>query len=194
MLVTTENHEHNINYRVMSPDDFYAVITLATDVHGEGYIDPQSITKWFNRGLLNNINASFVAYHNEVLVGFRLTFACDTWLIDQWCTPDLWEIPTDKVCYFKCNTVDENFRGYGIGSQLLKLSINAAKQQGALAGISHLWRESPENSAVNYFSKCGGELIKDHPDRWNELSQQGYCCPICEDDCHCTAAEMIIRF
>ena len=194
MQNTTVTHSANIIYREMSVDDFSAVIDLATLVHGEGYIDQTSIQQWFNKGIRHSINASFVAYSQDKLVGFRLTYACQQWQIDQWCSPELWQIPADNVCYFKCNTVDEHFRGYGIGSALLSLSITAAKKQGAFAGVSHLWRESPGNSAVKYFSKCGGKLIKNHPERWNELSKQGYICPVCDNSCHCVAAEMLITF
>lgn len=194
MTPSNINTDNTISYREISPADFSAIITLATFVHGEGYLDDNTIKQWFKKGIRDNINASFVAYHQDKLVGFRLTYACQQWFIDQWCTPELWQITPEKVCYFKCNTVDENYRSYGIGSQLLKLSIAAAEKQGAIAGISHLWRQSPGNSAVKYFSKCGGILIKDHPDRWNELSHQGYCCPICQHDCHCVAAEMMIKF
>lgn len=191
-LVSTSRH--CITYRTISPNDFTAVIALATNVHGEGYIDDQLIQQWVKQGISHGINASFVAYNGNTLVGFRLTYACQQWTIDQWCSTDLWLTAADKVCYFKCNTVDEKYRGYGVGSQLLTLSIAAAKKQGASAGVSHLWRESPGNSAVKYFSKCGGILIKDHPDRWNELSQKGYDCPVCEQHCHCVAAEMMITF
>lgn len=194
MSLLKSNAKHTINYREMLPDDFNAIIILATQVHGEGYLDNDTIKKWYAKGINNSINASFVAYSENKLIGFRLTFACQQWAIDQWCTPELWEVVTDQVCYFKCNTVDESYRGYGVGSQLLTLSIKAAKAQGAIAGVSHLWRESPGNSAVNYFSKCGGVLIMDHPERWNELSQHGYVCPICDNDCHCIAAEMMIKF
>jgi len=103
-------------------------------------------------------------------------------------------VPQDKCCYFKCNTVDENYRGLGIGKTLLQLSIETAKKQGAAAGVSHLWKESPNNSAVTYFARCGGELINYHPGKWNEDSQQGYNCILCGYDCHCEAAEMIIYF
>ena len=70
----------------------------------------------------------------------------------------------------------------------------AAKGQGATAGVSHLWKQSPGNSAVKYFSKNGGTLIKEHADRWRELSLAGYDCPICSNDCRCEAAEMMITF
>lgn len=183
-----------INYRAMTPADFPKVIRLATHVHGEGYMDKASAVQWFNQGIKNNINSNFVAYDGEVLVGFRITFSPQQWQLDQWCSPKSWPINQENVCYFKCNTVDEHYRGYGIGSTLLKHSISAVKQQGAKAGVSHLWMQSPGNSAVKYFTKCGGVLIKKHPDRWNALSQQGYCCPVCINDCHCSAAEMLITF
>jgi GNAT superfamily N-acetyltransferase len=183
-----------IHYRPLEAADFDASIALATKVHGAGYIDKQTMHKWYEKGLKGGINSSFVAYDEQVLVGFRLTFSIKQWHIDQWCSPNLWPVNTEQVCYFKCNTVNENYRGFGVGSQLLTLSISAAKKQGALAGISHLWRQSPGNSAVKYFTKCGGQLIKDHPDRWHKISTEGYDCTICHFDCHCVAAEMLIVF
>lgn len=186
--------KNEIHFKPMSNSDFSAVIKLATEVHGEGYIDNIKIKQWFDKGVTQNINANYVAYYNDLLVGFRLTFAANCWEPDEWCTPDQWKINPKHVCYFKCNTVDENYRNYGIGSKLLALSIESAKKQGARAGVSHLWKQSPNNSAVNYFTRCGGRLVKEHPNRWFELSKNGYECPICGFTCRCEAAEMIIRF
>ena len=199
MTIHNEEEKSQVSYREMQPVDFSAVIALGTAVHGAGYIDDSIIITWYQKGLLKTseseeVNANFVAYYNEKLIGFRLTYAINQWEVDQWCSPELWPQPSNKVCYFKCNTVDENYRGYGVGSQLLKLSTQAAVKQGATAGVSHLWKQSPGNSAVKYFTKCGGILIKEHADRWNELSKQGYECPECENECHCAAAEMIINF
>lgn len=185
---------NDIFYRTITPEDYDAVIALGTQVHGAGYIDENNIKQWVQQGIKNGINASFVAYHQDKLVGFRLTYAVGQWQIDKWCSPQLWQVDPQSVCYFKCNTVDENYRGYGIGSHLLKLSIAEAVKQGAQAGISHLWMQSPGNSAVKYFAKCGGKLIKEHPDKWNEWCAHGYVCPICGTDCHCSAAEMMISF
>ena len=183
-----------ITYRNIEPIDFTASIVLATTVHGDGYIDEKIISTWYKKGLKDNINTGFVAYDKDKLVGFRLTYAVEQWQVDNWCSPELWQVAVDQVCYFKCNTVDENYRGHGIGGELLKRSITEAKKQGALAGISHLWMQSPGNSAVRYFTKCGGKLITEHPDRWHEMSKQGYDCPVCHFNCHCVAAEMIIHF
>lgn len=183
-----------LKYQQLTPTDFKQIIRLATEVHGANYVDETSMQAWYEKGIKNDINSGFVVYHEEKLVGFRITYAAGQWPIDEWCSTELWPVSKEHVCYFKCNTVDENYRGHGIGSELLKRSIAAIKQQGAMAGVSHLWRPSPGNSAVKYFTKCGGILIKDHPDRWHAMSVAGYECPICHNDCHCVAAEMMIIF
>ncbi|KGJ90676.1 GNAT family N-acetyltransferase [Colwellia psychrerythraea] len=188
------NLKDNIDYFPLTLEYFSQVITLANLVHGEGYLDIDKLVKWTDKGTINNINCSFVAVLDNKVIGFRSTYSANTWQIDQWCSPDLWQVDSKKCCYFKCNTVDEKHRGLGIGKQLLKLAIEAAKKQGAQAGISHLWKQSPNNSAVSYFTKCGGKLITSHPDKWNEESKQGYNCILCGHDCHCEAAEMIIYF
>lgn len=183
-----------LEYKNLTPDDFEKVITLGNFVHGDGYLTAQNIRDWYAKGISNNINSGFVVYDGEKLVGFRITYAPSKWTVDQWSSPDLWRVTQDKVCYFKCNTVDEEYRGHGIGGQLLTLSIKASKKQGAMAGVSHLWKQSPGNSAVKYFTKCGGELVKIHPNKWHQDSINGYNCILCGFDCHCEAAEMIIYF
>lgn len=209
---------HNISYEKLTPAYFKQVIELANKVHGTGYLNDKSMADWAARGISttnkdeidkrSNIhNCSYVALlnspsntgteHQEIapqLVGFRITFTADKWQADQWCTPKSWHVPKNQCCYFKCNTVDDRYRGLGIGKKLLQLSIQAAKKQGAQAGIAHLWKQSPNNSAVAYFMHCGGELINYHPDKWNKDSKEGYLCTLCGNDCHCEAVEMIIRF
>lgn len=185
-------------YQPLTVEYFSAVIKLGNQVHGDGYLTDEKVRQWTDKGMrsLNGeaINTSFVAYLDGQLVGFRITFAAGNWPVDKWCSPELWQVPESSCCYFKCNTVDENYRGLGIGKELLLLAIQAAKRQGAKAGISHLWKQSPNNSAVNYFTRCGGQHIASHPGKWNEESKQGYDCVLCGFDCQCEAAEMIIYF
>ncbi len=183
-----------IKYSPLTAEYFPQVIILANQVHGDGYLDLESLKQWTEKGIVNDINSSFVALLNDKVVGFRSTYSAKFWQIDQWCSPDLWQVDSEKCCYFKCNSVDAKYRGLGIGKKLLQLAIEAVVQQGAVAGISHLWKQSPNNSAVSYFTKCGGNLIKSHPNRWNEASEQGYNCILCGNDCHCEAAEMVIYF
>ncbi|TPH15030.1 GNAT family N-acetyltransferase [Litorilituus lipolyticus] len=189
---------NEINYHPLTAEYYQQVIDLGNSVHGDGYLDSNKIVLWTNKGISQingeTVNTNFVALHQDKVVGFRITYSAKQWPIDQWCSPSLWQVPQEQCCYFKCNTVNEQYRGKGIGKKLLMLAIEAAKKQGAVAGISHLWKQSPNNSAVKYFTHCGGKHIASHVGKWNEESKQGYCCVICGYDCQCEAAEMIIYF
>ncbi|NRB22880.1 GNAT family N-acetyltransferase [Shewanella sp.] len=181
--------------QTLSPEHFTAVISLGNQVHGDGYLDEATLATLYQKGIKDEINANFVAHQDGKLIGFRLTYAPGNWQTDKWCTPHAWGIEPRRVCYFKCNTVAEPNRGVGIGGKLLSASIAATKRQGAIAGVSHLWKQSPNNSAVKYFTKAGAVLIKEHPDKWNDPKEHpDYICVICGADCHCTACEMLLIF
>lgn len=179
----------------LSPKHFEDVIKLGNIVHGDNYLNTHDLQEMYQQGLVEDHNLSFVAYDKTTIVGFRITFAPNQWSIDKWCTPSGWQHPSNSVCYFKSIAIDDTYRGFGLGGKLLTASIEEAKKVGAEAGIAHLWRQSPGNSAVKYFTKAGGRLVNDHPDRWNQSHYgDGYICPVCADDCHCVAAEMILDF
>ncbi|GAB3011997.1 GNAT family N-acetyltransferase [Bowmanella dokdonensis] len=185
----------DIQYQQLTPDHFDRLLALANHVHGDNYLDMPSLQKLYNAGLKNDLNASWVALDDDRLVGFRLTLAAGNWQPDKWCSPSLWPVPRQEVCYFKCNTVDASYRAAGIGSKMLKLSVGEAAKQGAKAGLAHIWMASPGNSAFKYFSKCGGKLVKEHPGKWQEnCINDGYVCPVCGTECDCVAAEMILQF
>lgn len=191
----SRNINQQVEYHQLCPDHFASIIALGNQVHGDNYLDHDSLTRYYHRGIFQGINASWVALLDGQLIGFRLTFAPSQWKLDEWCTTDDWPVSSDKVCYFKCNTVSENCRGLGVGSTLLQHSINSVKAQGGLAGVAHIWAESPGNSAFKYFSKCGGSLIKKHPRKWDiHCIEDNYLCPICGNRCYCTALEMMVVF
>ena len=180
-------------------DDFAAVIALGNKINGANYLDEHVCEKILQGSIKNGLNCSYVAYAiergDEEASAFRLTYAPGQWDIDTWFCPDKWKVPQDKVCLFKSNMVDEAYRGQGLGPLLLKHSMETTKQQGAVAGITHIWMQSPNNSAYKYFTKAGGEVVVIHPDRWhNDFSDFGYVCTICGEDCHCDGAEMILYF
>ena len=185
-----------IEYQQLAPRHFDAIVTLGNRVHGDNYIDNQGIRDLYERSWQDDVNASWVAIDDSgKLLGFRLTVASNHWQPDQWCTPAQWGVNPEHVCYFKCNTVDELARGKGVGSSLLRRSIASAQQQGAIAGLAHIWLASPNNSAYGYFSACGGELVKKHPNKWQiRCIEDGYECPVCKALCTCTATEMILKF
>ncbi|GAB5381490.1 MAG: hypothetical protein Alis3KO_33900 [Aliiglaciecola sp.] len=184
-----------IEYHSLAPEHFDRIIALGNQVHGDNYLDQRSIKQLYENSFDRRINASYVSVIGDELVGFRLTIAAPHWQTDKWCSPEKWNVSPEQVCYFKCNTVSDAYRGHGVGSNLLNLSIQKAKLQGAKAGLAHIWLASPGNSAFRYFSKCGGELIAKHPGKWRHMSiEDGYCCPVCPDICECVAAEMLLTF
>ncbi|MEE2000587.1 GNAT family N-acetyltransferase [Alkalimonas sp. MEB108] len=176
--------------------DEKSLLILANKVHGAGYLNKATLQDYLQRGLSAGLNASFVAYLDGQLVGYRLSFSAGKWQTDEWCSQSLWPVAANEMAYFKSVAVDPSVQGKGIGSSLLQASIQVLQQQGAKAGLAHLWMQSPGNSAVRYFTKAGGRLLAVHQDRWLELSLQssGYDCPVCGHQCHCTAAEMVLEF
>jgi predicted GNAT family acetyltransferase len=207
----------SVIYTQLAPHHFDAVITLGNEVHGDNYLDISQMKDIYERSWAGNVNASWVAFlpkqaksiispeeqqnnsskhtSDGYLVGFRLTIAPRNWTPDKWCTPEHWGHRQEQVCYFKCNTVDSSIRGQGVGSSLLRKSIESAKAQNAHAGVAHIWMQSPQNSAFGYFEASGGELVKEHPNKWQIHSiEDGYDCPVCESVCCCVASEMIIHF
>lgn len=185
----------SIRIRPLTIPYFSQVIALGNHVHGDGYLDAEMMHQIATKGSKDGINANFVALDDKRLIGFRLTYAPGSWTFDRWCTPASWSVPPEQLCYFKCNTVAKEYRGQGVGGSLLRASIAATKKQGAIGGLSHLWKQSPDNSAVGYFTRAGGRLIKEHPNRWsNNPDHPDYVCVLCGESCHCTACEMLLLY
>lgn len=185
---------------------FQGVIDLGNQVHGDAYLTDEIIQGIYTKGLKDDINCSFVMLDlsetdnsNESrpkVIGFRLTYAPTNWHLDEWCSPEKWQLPIEQMCYFKSSTVDADYRGFGVAKKMLQESIEVAKKQGAKGGLCHTWMQSPGNAAYHYFVKCGGQHLKTYPNRWLEDSYAGYRCIVCGEDayCHCDAGEMILYF
>lgn len=173
---------------------FLPVIALANQVHGDNYLDYANLQQMQQQGIKHGLNASLVALDDtDTVVGYRLSFAAGQWQLDQWCSPGLWPVAPENMAYFKSVAVSAALRGQGIASTLLKASAQVLAQQGAQAGLAHIWRESPGNAAERYFSYAGAKRVKVHPDRWRHLSEHaGYECPRCGALCRCSAAEMVL--
>lgn len=182
-------------YRPMTAADQAAVLRVANEVHGDNYLTESLFHDYLARAQHGAINLNWLAFVDDELVGVRITFAPGHWPTDDQTTPAEWPVPAAQMCYFKCAAVLESARGLGVGRGLLMHSITAAQQLGCRAGLAHIWLQSPNNSAFAYFSKCGGQLIREHKRRWLALSlEEGYHCPVCDGDCYCTAAEMVLPF
>lgn len=175
---------------------FTDLIRLANAVHGDNYLNPASLLQMHQQGIKQGMNASFVALDEQQnVLGYRISFAAGQWQADKWCSQNLWPVAIADMAYFKSIAVCEKQRGKRIASTLLAKSVAVLKQQGAKAGLAHIWRECPGNAAERYFSQAGGNVLAIHPQRWRHLSETvGYDCPICENVCLCSAAEMLLQF
>lgn len=180
----------------LEPQYFLAVIELANQVHGDKYLNLTDLQQMHLQGIKMGINASFIALNTQQnVVGYRVSFAAGQWQTDKWCSQSLWPVDLADMAYFKSVAVSAVERGQGIGSKMLLASIQALRQQGAKAGLAHIWRQSPDNSAERYFTRAGGTILAIHPERWRHLSETiGYTCPMCDKLCQCSAAEMVLQF
>jgi GNAT superfamily N-acetyltransferase len=189
----------DLRFYDLREDDFDDIIRLGIAVHGDNYVGHAMLDKIYRESCSLGLCCSKVVYTGPrkrgQLVGFRLTYAPGQWEIDEWCSTKKWRVPPEKVCYFKSNTVDADYRCQGIGAALLELSIATVKQMGAVAGITHIWMRSPGNSAYRYFRKAGGKDVRVWPARWvDDYEAFGYECSHCGKDCDCPGTEMILFF
>lgn len=175
--------------------DFEDITNLSDKVFGISYIDIDQLCDIHTKTAVDNISSSFTLFDNGNIVGFRLTYAPETWYEHSaYLSPDKWKVPLENICYFKTNCVHPDYSGKGLGSKLLQTSIEASKRQGAKAGLTEVWLNSPHNSAYKCFSKVGGEVINIYQDRWNSYHTPNKPCVRCRNICNCLAAEMIIYF
>jgi GNAT superfamily N-acetyltransferase len=185
-------------------DDFDRIIELGDLVQGKNYLNYDTISKIHGMSYSRGTCCSYVMYdqprEKRNLIGFRLTYGPGLWVPDEWCSVDAWGVAPEKVCYFKSNTIHPDYQGKGIGPAMLDVSIEAVKQMGAEAGVTHIWLETPNKSAYRYFAKTGAETLWIWPGRWkNDLETYGYQCVVCCADgqvrpCRCHAAEMMLYF
>lgn len=177
--------------------DIAKIMDLSVLVYGENFQDLEYYVDILAKSEKDGVSCSFVGYDDlsEDLIAYRLTYAPGNWEPGQWSTPGLWGAPPEKVCYFSGNVVHPDRQGRGIGSMMIARSIEAVILQGGVAGVAHVWKESPGNAAYKCFTKAGGEIIKNHIDMYlGDFEKYGTICAVDGADCHCTGIEMIINF
>jgi ribosomal protein S18 acetylase RimI-like enzyme len=157
---------------------------------GKNYYSLSDLQDVLKKSQTDGLNASFLAWSDERLVGVRLTLAPSTWIRPGLrVTPEKWKVDPEKVGYFKSLFVDEEFRAHGLGQKLSAESKKILEQQGALAIVSHSWLESPNNSSQRYLLNAGFVEVARHEKFWEPID---YECTRCSPRrCECTAIEMI---
>ena len=153
---STDNNE----YCQLDPSHFEALIVLANQVHGDNYLNYQQLSHYYQLGIKNEINASWVAIQNGRLVGFRLTFAPQQWDLDQWCSTVKWPCQPQQVCYFKCTQLTKQCAAKAL-AQPCYFTRNSVKQQGG--SLVWLYLGTVRAIVRTNISLSGGKIIKQHP-------------------------------
>ncbi len=160
---------------------------------GENYYSMEELEKVISFSKQDGLNASLLAFVDNELAAVRLTYAPGVWVDSQrGVTPLKWDLPKERVSYFKSLFVAEKFQQKGLGRELSKKSIEIIKQMGAQAVVCHSWLESPGNSSQKYLLKMDFKPVHTHERYWYEID---YLCTRCNPNrCVCTAVEMIKYF
>lgn len=68
-----------VHYCPMTAADHAAVIRLANEVHGDNYLNDESLADYAAKGTVGDVNLNWLAWLGDELIGIRLTFAPGTW-------------------------------------------------------------------------------------------------------------------
>lgn len=194
--------DRTYNIRFLQEKDFENIIKLGNSIFGDNHLTQDNLKSILKKSTKDNKNCSFILTLNEGdgierFIGFRLTYAPGQW-IDSYdsnleLSLDKWGFDSEKTAYMKINALDEQFRGLGFGRMLLDRAIAETRRMGAEAAVAHIWMNSPNNSAYNYFSRAGGRVVKLYPSYFTYHAKDNPCIR-CGFPCECLAAEMIIDY
>lgn len=175
----------------MRAEDIELAKDFADQTIGLDYYSTRELGDIFERSQLHGEVCSLVLEDkNGQLRGIRITFPPGRWSHGkgEGLTPSAWNISPTNTAYFQSLFIDPKLAHQGWGTRMSLESIKILQRLGALAIVSHSWKESPNDSSGIYLRSLGFKLIATHPFYWREVN---YVCPRCGKPCLCTAEEMI---
>ncbi|MNJ93306.1 Acetyltransferase (GNAT) family protein [compost metagenome] len=177
--------------RRLEHKDLPAVKLFTDKTIGENYYTLEELESCFQKSISNNIMCSFVLVDGDGIKGFRLAYPPGQWSKGKGSKlrPELWKVPLEKAAYFQSLFLSDEVQGQGWGPKLSAAAIEAFKQLGTQAIVTHAWKESPNNSSIRYLTKQGFTSVATHPEYWIDVD---YVCVRDGNPCRCTAEEMIL--
>jgi GNAT superfamily N-acetyltransferase len=171
-------------------DDLEVVKRFTDCWIGNEYYSEHDLREILKQSSKDGCSSCFLAWHGQTLIGVRLSLAPSHWMNSSVKSyPELWNIESHLVGYFKSLFIHGEFRGQGIGKKLSDLAIAILRRQGAKAIVTHSWLESPDNSSQSYLLAAGFTEVGRHQRFWEPID---YHCLRCGPErCQCTAVEMI---
>lgn len=180
-----------MNIRALELRDLPAVKEFTDKVIGLNYFRLEELQDCYRKSLSQGVMCSFILENQQgTIQGLRLAYPPGSWSKGKGSKlrPDLWKVPLDRVAYFQSLFLSEEAQGEGWGPNLSEAALERFRKLGALAVITHAWKESPNNSSIRYLTKFGFVSVATHPEYWIEID---YECVLDGNPCRCTAEEMI---
>lgn len=180
-----------MHIRPLEIKDLPHVKAFTDKVIGLNYFRLEELEDSYKKSLREGVMCSFVLIDDaDNVQGLRLAYPPGTWSKGKGSKlrPDLWKAPLERVAYFQSLFLSEQAQGAGWGPRLSEAALACFKKLGALAVVTHAWKESPNNSSIRYLTKFGFESVATHPEYWIDVD---YECVLDGKPCRCTAEEMI---
>lgn len=177
--------------RKLELNDLESVRVFTDKGIGKNYFSAEELRANFEKSSFAGVMCSFVLVDDaDQIMGLRLAYPPGAWSKGKGnkLRPDLWNVPIEKVGYFQSLFLSDEAQGLGFGPKLSDAAILAFKELGALAVVTHAWKESPNNSSIKYLKRFGFEIIATHKHYWIDVD---YECSLDGKPCKCTAEEMI---
>jgi ribosomal protein S18 acetylase RimI-like enzyme len=156
-IITLNNPSADVSYT----DAIMSLLNRAQDAKAVPYLYPNN-RDFFERNLMGD-TINILALDKEKVIGYAALRKMTPW--PDYLEPT--ELNPEECALMLLNLVDPEYRGLGIGKNLLKARIESAKQ----AGFFHLYATvHPDNTAsVHVLTGLGFEIIAQKPMFSNQL-------------------------
>ncbi len=181
--------------REFLPQDIAAVKSFADRLVGAGYYSVAELSEFQKKSIAASGEiCSFLLVDpvSDEIMGLRLAFPPGNWDHGKGSKlrTDLWPTKLSETAYFQSLFVSSKLQGQGWGPKLAERSLDVFRKLGALAVVTHCWKESPNNSSYKYLANLGFKPIIEHPLYWIDVD---YVCTRDGTPCKCTAIEMHLK-
>lgn len=177
----------------LSAQDIPEIIEFADLNIGKGYYTTATTKEILNAASAKDPTTCLGMrdLNTQKLIAIRISLPPGTWMnrFSYGQLTEKWGVDPKNVGYFKSLFLDPSYRGQKLGPRLSAEAERRMWARGALAIVTHSWKESPNNSSTKYLTKMGFQVVGELPHYW---AQVDYDCSGCHNrPCSCTAVEMI---
>ncbi len=166
----------SINY--LAESQLKDVVDISNSQFGVGYLNTSDFT---SDGAI-----VLVATDDEKVVGFALFYIIGG--DDFPAQLSIFYPVAHTSVFFKSIAVLPGFENRGVGSHLMQMVLNLARNQGVLCCYGYLWVKDGKMALESIARHHGFHDVKVMPRFWQQVSiDKGFDCPVCGNPCRCDA-------